>query len=144
MTDKDNPLDDDLLRELGLEPRAPEVKPKPAQPPPSPPPRPAAKTPVPPPHAAAPKNPPAPPVSPPSVSTGLKNLAQDMPVQVLAVLGKRTLSIKDIVSMKEGEVLELKKDVSESIDLVANGKLVAKGDLVLVDGKVGIQIKQIV
>lgn len=160
----DNPLDDELLKELGLEPKekpAPSRAPKPAkgaqapQAPKEPPPGAAAKRPAPPPRAPEPpkKVPPAapqakapsPPVqSPEKFQEDLKSLSEDMPVQVVAVLGKRTMSLKDIISLKQGEIIELKKMPQETIDLVANGKLVARGELVLVEGKVGIQIKQLV
>ena len=72
------------------------------------------------------------------------HLSEDMPVQVVAVLGKRTMTLKDVIGLKQGEVIELKKLPQETIDLVANGKLMARGELVLVDGKLGIQIKQLV
>lgn len=79
-----------------------------------------------------------------SFTDKLENLAQDMPVQLVAVLAKRTMSLRDLLSIRQGEVLEFKKLPQESIDLVANGKLIAKGELVLVDGKIALQIKQIV
>lgn len=150
--DIDNPLDDELLKELGLEPKAkPAPKPKPAR-------APEPKATRPPTAFANPMAPKAPAVTDavpekgkaPSVTdedmsaSGLKNLSQDMPVQVVAVLGKKTMTLGDVISLKLGEVVEFKKLPQESVDLVANGKLLARGELVLVDGKLGIQIKQLV
>ncbi len=77
-------------------------------------------------------------------SDNLKNLAEDMPLQIVAVLGKKTMTLKEVVALKQGEVIDLKKMPHDTIDLVANGKLVARGELVLIDGKVGIQIKQLI
>lgn len=128
--DIDNPLDDELLKELGLEPKA-----KAAQ---------AVKRPVsqtPPPTSPVRESPSA---GSDSFKKDLRNLTQDMPIQVVAVLGKKTMTLKDVSSLRQGEIIELKKLPQESIDLVANGKLLAHGDLVLVDGKLGIQIKQLV
>lgn len=169
-----NPLDDELLKELGLEPREPSpskpAPPRPAPGNPLPPRRPAPPTAPSPVGSApvgsapvgsspvgsaaqprAPVNPqskPLPPVSPsPAQSTPMQqeisNLAKDMPIQVVAVLGKKTMPLRDVLSLKQGEVLELKKLPQEMIDLVANGKLMARGELVMVDGRLGIQIKQI-
>lgn len=141
----ENPIDDDLLRELGLEPS---IKTEPAKAPPPPPPK----------TASAPKAPAARPAAsevsqkteiasmqnPQAFSQGVKNIVADMPVQVVAVLGKRSMSMKEVLNLKPGEILELKKLPQESIDLVANGKLLARGELVLIDGKVGVQVKQII
>ncbi len=161
----DNPLDDDLLRELGLEPqreappqsspnakgqspvgqaasRPQQARPASGQVPPGQVPKAPPKTSVPPAVAAKP--------TAPSVSSeenfgqGIRNLAEDMPIQVVAVLGKRSLTLKELIALKPGEVLELKKIPQDAIDLVANGKLIARGELVLMDGKLGIQIKQLV
>lgn len=149
----DNPLDDDLLMELGLEPK--EIP----QPPKAPTlnqgvkPPPPLRTDKSLPRENIPRTAPSPPplksksdVAEASerFQAGLKGLAEDMPVQVVAVLGKRSMSIKDLLALKQGEIIELKKLPQEAIDLVANGKLMARGELVLIDGKLGIQIKQLV
>jgi len=71
------------------------------------------------------------------------NLSSDIPVQIAAVLGKKTITVKDLVSMKMGQVVELGRLPNEAIDLVANGKLVAKGELVEIDGRLGVRILKI-
>ncbi len=71
------------------------------------------------------------------------NLTSDIPVQIVAVLGKKTVTVKEVVSMKMGQVLELGKMPNEAIDLVANGKLIAKGELVEIDGRLGVRILKI-
>ena len=70
-------------------------------------------------------------------------LAAEVPVQVVAVLGKKATTVKEIVSLKKGQVLELNRFPNEAIDLVANGKLMAKGELVEIDGKLGVRIIKI-
>jgi flagellar motor switch protein FliN/FliY len=78
-----------------------------------------------------------------SFSQGVKKISENLPIQVVAVLGKKNMTIKDLIALKPGEVLELKKLPQDTVDLVANGKLIARGELVLIDGKLGIQIKQL-
>lgn len=72
------------------------------------------------------------------------SLVDDMPIQLVAVLAKKTMTLKELIKIKQGEVIAMNKLPNEQVDLVANGKLVAKGQMVLIDGKLGIQIKQIV
>lgn len=147
MADKlDNPLDDDLLRELGLEPRsAPKVvKETPVQ----------NKSTPPPPLVSRQqkevlpkfKQPPVPAVSDQEkdISRDLKNLTEDMPVQIVAILGKKTMTLRDVIALKQGEIVDLQKKPQEFVDLVANGKLIGRGELVLIDNQLGIQIKQLV
>ena len=159
--DLDNPLDDELLRELGLEPTpkpagkkpdapsAPEPSPTPAAPlvkrdrPPPPPaathtPSAAARTMAPPPTSQIPSQ------EKGEFDRGLAHLSEEMPVSVVAVIGKKTVTLRELVAFKQGEVVELGKLPNESVDLVANGKLIARGEMVLIDGKIGIQIKQLV
>lgn len=147
--DLDNPLDDELLKELGLEPKVkPQAPPKQAVT------RPPATAPVgskspPPPmqnQAAAPPRKADPPPAPKAdthFSEGVKNLSRDMPVQIVAVLGKKTMTLSEVIALKQGEMIDFNKLPQESIDLVANGKLVAKGELIVIDGKLGVQIKQL-
>ena len=54
------------------------------------------------------------------------------------------MTLRELVSVQQGEFIELKKAPQDAIDLVANGKLVARGELVLIEGKLGIQIKQLI
>lgn len=70
-------------------------------------------------------------------------LTADVPVQMVAVLGKKTATVKEIISLKKGQVIELNRFPNEAVDLVANGKLVAKGELVEIDGKLGVRIIKI-
>lgn len=72
------------------------------------------------------------------------SVVEDMPIQMVGVLAKKTMTLKDVLALKQGEVVDMKKLPGEHIDLVANGKLIARGQLVLIDGSMGIQIKQII
>ncbi|HLD44936.1 MAG TPA: FliM/FliN family flagellar motor switch protein, partial [bacterium] len=68
----------------------------------------------------------------------------EIPVQMAAVLAKKTMRLSEILTLNVGEVLEFKKQPNEPLDLVANGKLVAKAELVVVDGKLGVRIVKLV
>lgn len=68
--------------------------------------------------------------------------AREVPIQVVAVAAKKTIPLKELLSLKKGSVVDFSKNINEQIDLVANGKLVARGELVLVEGRVGIHIKE--
>ena len=94
------------------------------------------------------KAPPPPPAAPGPVAKGGRSastagLAADVAVQVVAVLGKKSVTVGDLVSLKKGEVVELNRFPNEAVDLVANGKLMAKGELVEIDGKLGVRIIKI-
>ncbi len=105
-----------------------------------------AKPPPPPPgRGPLPQQPPQPPPvrAPSSVDKKVVNLTSDIPVQIVAVLGKKSVTVKDVVSMRMGQVVELNRLPNEAIDLVANGKLIAKGELVEIDGRLGVRILKI-
>ncbi|MBI2346368.1 MAG: FliM/FliN family flagellar motor switch protein [Deltaproteobacteria bacterium] len=71
-------------------------------------------------------------------------LAADVPVQVVAVLGKKTIALRELLAMQSGELIDLGRPPTAIVDLVANGKLIAKGELVEIDGKLGVRIVKMV
>lgn len=68
----------------------------------------------------------------------------DVPVKVAAVLGKKRVSMAELMSLEAGAVIELDRRVGEPIDLYVNDKLVARGELVLIDGVLGVTMTEIV
>lgn len=171
-------FDEDLMRELGLDPAeieavkvpqakkappptprpaaaAPAVASRPAAPAPKPPvrapqpapvlepeddetpPSPGAKTPLPQPARTAPR-------PPEDIAAYGEKMTQSLPVHLAAVVAKKSLALKDVIEMRLGEVIDFKKPMGEPIDLVVNGKLVAKAELVLVDGRIGARIVKLV
>lgn len=71
-------------------------------------------------------------------------LIQDVPLQVTVQLGKTRMSIKEILELGEGSIVELDKLAGEPVDLLVNGKLVAKGEVVVIDENFGFRVKDIV
>lgn len=68
----------------------------------------------------------------------------DVPVQVSAVLGRARMEVGDILRLGPGTVLELDRKVGEAIDIFVNKRLVARGEVVLVEDKLGITMTEII
>ncbi|MBU3732152.1 MAG: flagellar motor switch protein FliN [Beijerinckiaceae bacterium] len=68
----------------------------------------------------------------------------DVPVTVSAVLGRTRLEIASLVALGPGAILELDRRVGEPIDVFVNNRLVARGEVVLIDEKLGVTMTEIV
>ncbi|MCB2113054.1 MAG: flagellar motor switch protein FliN [Parvularculaceae bacterium] len=68
----------------------------------------------------------------------------DVPVRVTAVLGKTHMNLAELMQIESGAVIELDRRVGEPIDLYVNDKLIARGELVLVDGVLGVTMTEVV
>ncbi|MFQ5533706.1 MAG: flagellar motor switch protein FliN [Sphingomonadales bacterium] len=68
----------------------------------------------------------------------------DIPVKVSAVLGKCQLQVSQLVKLGRGAVIELDRKVGEAIDVYVNNRLVARGEVVLVDDRLGVTMTEIV
>lgn len=75
---------------------------------------------------------------------GSLSAVYDVPVQVSAVLGKTSMPISQLIRLGRGAVLELDRRVGESIDVVVNNRLVARGEVVIVDERIGITMTEII
>jgi flagellar motor switch protein FliN len=68
----------------------------------------------------------------------------DVPVQVSAVLGRSKMEVGELLRLGPGTVLELDRRVGESIDIYVNNRLVARGEVVLVEDKLGVTMTEII
>ncbi|HEX4041706.1 MAG TPA: flagellar motor switch protein FliN [Xanthobacteraceae bacterium] len=68
----------------------------------------------------------------------------DVPVKVSAVLGRSRMEIGDLLKLGPGTVLELDRKVGEAIDIYVNNRLVARGEVVLVEEKLGVTMTEII
>ena len=68
----------------------------------------------------------------------------DVPVRVSAILGRARLNVRDLLQLGPGTVLELDRKVGEAIDIYVNDRLVARGEVVLVEDKLGVTMTEIV
>ena len=68
----------------------------------------------------------------------------DVPVNISAVLGKSYMSVSQLLKLGQGSVLELDRKVGEAIDIYVNNRLVARGEVVVVDEDYGLRITEII
>lgn len=68
----------------------------------------------------------------------------DVPVNVSAVLGKVHLDAHSLLKLKAGSVVELDRKVGEAIDIYVNNRLVARGEVVVVDERLGVTMTEII
>jgi len=80
----------------------------------------------------------------PADEVGHLGAISDIPVQLSAVLGKATMPVSQLLRLGRGAVVELDRKVGESIDIVVNNRLVARGEVVVVDDHLGITMTEII
>ena len=68
----------------------------------------------------------------------------DIPVQVSAVLGKSKMQVSELLKLGSGAVVELDRKVGEAIDIYVNNRLVARGEVVVVENRLGITMTEII
>ncbi|HTS92990.1 MAG TPA: flagellar motor switch protein FliN [Stellaceae bacterium] len=68
----------------------------------------------------------------------------DIPVQISAVLGRATMQVSQLLKLGRGAVVELDRKVGEAIDIYVNNRLVARGEVVVVDERLGVTMTEIV
>ena len=80
------------------------------------------------------------------VPTGARDLeaVYEIPVQVSAVLGKANMQVSQLLKLGRGAVVELDRKVGEAIDIYVNNRLVARGEVVVVDDKLGVTMTEII
>jgi flagellar motor switch protein FliN/FliY len=89
----------------------------------------------------------APTAAPPPVlqdsPTGLSRV-RDIPLEVTVELGRTRLLIRDIMDLSSGSIIELDKIAGEPVDLFANGMLVARGEVIVIDDNFGVRVTEII
>ena len=68
----------------------------------------------------------------------------DIPVTVSAVLGKATMQVSQLLRLGRGAVIELDRKVGEAIDIYVNNRLVARGEVVVVEDRLGVTMTEII
>ncbi|MEA3422387.1 MAG: flagellar motor switch phosphatase FliY [Bacillota bacterium] len=71
------------------------------------------------------------------------DMIMDVPLELDVVLGRSRKSIKEILSFEPGSIIELNEVVEEPLDIFVNGKMIAKGEVVVIDEKFGIRVTNI-
>ncbi|MFQ6018253.1 MAG: flagellar motor switch protein FliN [Kiloniellaceae bacterium] len=82
----------------------------------------------------------------PKPPTSAKELeaVYDIPVQVSAVLGKASMQVSQLLKLGRGAVVELDRKVGEAIDIYVNNRLVARGEVVVVEDRLGVTMTEII
>jgi flagellar motor switch protein FliN/FliY len=76
--------------------------------------------------------------------SGNISLLLDVPMTLTVELGRTRQLVKDILGLGEGSIIELDKLAGEPVDLLVNGKLIAKGEVVVIDENFGVRVTDIV
>lgn len=79
-------------------------------------------------------------------SAGVRDLeaVYDVPVQISAVLGRSTMPVHQLLKLGRGAVVELDRRVGEAIDIYVNNRLIARGEVVVVDDHLGVTMTEII
>ena len=68
----------------------------------------------------------------------------DIPVHVSAILGKSHIEVSELLKLDEGTIIELDRKVGEAIDIYVNDRLVARGEVVVVEERLGVTMTEII
>ena len=68
----------------------------------------------------------------------------EVPVQISVVLGRTSMQLSHLLKLAKGAVIELDRAVGEPVDVFVNNKLVAKGEVVVVENKIGVTLTEII
>jgi flagellar motor switch protein FliN/FliY len=72
------------------------------------------------------------------------DLVMTVPIQISVELGRTKRKIKDIADLGVGNIVELDRQAGDQVDVIANGRLIAKGDVVVVDDNYSVRITEII
>ena len=68
----------------------------------------------------------------------------DIPVRIQAILGRTNMEVSELLGLEKGDIVELDRKVGEAIDIFVNDRLVARGEVVLVDDRLGVTMTEII
>jgi flagellar motor switch protein FliN/FliY len=72
------------------------------------------------------------------------DLLLDIPLKITIELGRTKMLINDLLKLGQGSVIELSKEAGDTLEILANNRLVAKGDVVVVNKKYGIRLTEVI
>ena len=68
----------------------------------------------------------------------------DIPVQISVVLGKTSMQVSQLLKLGRGAVIELDRKVGEAIDIYVNNRLIARGEVVVIEDRIGVTMTEII
>ena len=72
------------------------------------------------------------------------DLLLDIPLEITIQLGRTKMLINDLLKLGQGSVIELSKEAGDTLEILANNRLIAKGDVVVVNKKYGIRLTEVI
>lgn len=75
---------------------------------------------------------------------GSLDLLMDIALELSVELGRSTVPVRDVLRFAQGSIIELNKLAGEPVDVLVNGKLIARGEVVVVDDSFGVRLTEIV
>lgn len=72
------------------------------------------------------------------------NFILDIPLEITIQLGKTQMLIHDLLKLGQGSIIELPKVAGETLEILANNRLIAKGDVVVINEKYGIRLTEVI
>lgn len=79
-----------------------------------------------------------------AANTNNLNFILDIPLEVTVQLGRTNMLVNDLLKLGQGSVIELEKMAGETLEILANQKLVARGEVVVINEKFGIRVTEII
>ncbi|MEL6725033.1 MAG: FliM/FliN family flagellar motor switch protein [Pseudomonadota bacterium] len=79
-----------------------------------------------------------------TTNRALEKTLMDAPVQVDVVLGEARMPVEELLSLSEGEIVELENRTTDLVDIYVSDRLMARGRLVIADGQLGVTLSEIV
>lgn len=86
---------------------------------------------------------PSAPVPPDSDASGVFELLRDVGVEVTVEIGRKSMTIAEVLKLRNGSLLELAKAKGEPLDILVNGKLLGRGEVVVVGDRYGVRITEL-
>jgi flagellar motor switch protein FliN/FliY len=84
------------------------------------------------------------PVAPGEKTAGDLEAVFDVPVRISVILGRTKMPVASLLKMDVGTVVELDRQVGEAIEIYVNDRLVARGEIVLVENRLGVTMTEII
>jgi flagellar motor switch protein FliN/FliY len=79
-----------------------------------------------------------------ALQTASRSLVMDIPVSLTVELGQTQLEVRDVLNLAAGSVVELNRPQEEPVDIRINGRLIARGEIVLVKNNLAVKISELV
>jgi flagellar motor switch protein FliN/FliY len=79
-----------------------------------------------------------------ALQTSTKNLVMDIPVSLSVELGQTQLEVREVLGLGAGSVIELNKLQEEPVDVRVNGRLIARGEIVLVKNNLAVKLSELI